>query len=146
MKKLNTLLLFVLPFIVVGCFRFCPKNLTNNAYEEIEDVSIRLIYRHSTDTLVKTNYERTYNLPGNECPKIETTLDFDTITKLGVAIRFWTKIAGLRNRAMIAKGVQIALFNKSSDMRGIQIGLWNMNGKRSLPLINWQFKPSTASV
>ncbi len=50
-------------------------------------------------------------------------------------------IAGLRNRAMIAKGIQIGLFNKSTDMRGIQIGLWNTNGKRSLPLINWQFKP-----
>lgn len=50
-------------------------------------------------------------------------------------------IAGLRNRATIAKGLQIGLFNKSTDMRGIQIGLWNTNAKRSLPLINWQFRP-----
>jgi hypothetical protein len=50
-------------------------------------------------------------------------------------------IAGIRNRATFAKGVQIGLFNKASDMRGVQIGLWNTNGKRSLPLINWQFKP-----
>lgn len=49
-------------------------------------------------------------------------------------------IAGVRNRAMIAKGLQIGLFNKSTDLRGVQIGLWNTNGKRSLPLINWQFK------
>lgn len=52
-------------------------------------------------------------------------------------------IAGIRNRAMITKGVQIGLFNKSTDLRGIQIGLWNTNAKRSLPIINWQFKPKT---
>ena len=49
-------------------------------------------------------------------------------------------IAGLRNRATFAKGIQIALFNKSTDLRGFQFGLWNINGRRSLPLINWQFK------
>ena len=49
-------------------------------------------------------------------------------------------IAGLRNRATIAKGVQIGLFNKATDLRGIQIGLWNINGRRSLPFFNWQFK------
>ncbi|MEQ1733895.1 MAG: hypothetical protein ABL940_09485, partial [Bacteroidia bacterium] len=50
-------------------------------------------------------------------------------------------IAGFRNRATFTKGVQIGLFNKSTDLRGFQIGLWNINGRRSLPLINWQFKP-----
>jgi hypothetical protein len=49
-------------------------------------------------------------------------------------------IAGLRNRATFAKGLQIGLFNKSTDLRGFQFGLWNINGRRSLPLINWQFK------
>lgn len=49
-------------------------------------------------------------------------------------------IAGLRNRASIGRGIQIGLFNKTTDLRGIQIGLWNINGKRSLPFINWQFK------
>jgi len=50
-------------------------------------------------------------------------------------------IAALRNRATIAKGVQIGLINNSADLRGFQFGLWNINGKRSLPIINWQFKP-----
>ncbi|MFH0893017.1 MAG: hypothetical protein V2A54_01165 [Bacteroidota bacterium] len=49
------------------------------------------------------------------------------------------ELAGLRNRAGVARGVQIGLFNKATDLRGIQIGLWNTNGKRSLPFINWQF-------
>lgn len=49
-------------------------------------------------------------------------------------------IAIIRNRATVARGVQIGLFNKANDLRGVQIGLWNKNGKRSFPLINWQFK------
>ena len=48
-------------------------------------------------------------------------------------------ISMLYNRAMIAKGIQIGLYNKSKDMRGIQLGLVNINGKRTLPFINWQF-------
>ncbi len=50
-------------------------------------------------------------------------------------------IAVFRNRAIVAKGIQISLFNKAIDLRGFQFGLWNVNGKRSLPFINWQFKP-----
>ena len=50
-------------------------------------------------------------------------------------------ISGIRNRATLAKGVQIGLFNKATELRGFQFGLWNINGKRSLPFINWQFKP-----
>ena len=38
------------------------------------------------------------------------------------------------------KGVQIGLFNHSKNLRGLQFGLWNTNGKRRLPLLNWQFK------
>jgi hypothetical protein len=49
-------------------------------------------------------------------------------------------IAGIRNRATSAKGVQIALINKATDLHGFQFGLWNVNGQRSLPFINWQFK------
>lgn len=51
-------------------------------------------------------------------------------------------VAAARNRAQRAKGLQVALYNKATDLRGVQIGLWNVNGRRSLPLINWQFKPS----
>lgn len=38
------------------------------------------------------------------------------------------------------KGIQIGLFNHSNNLRGMQFGLWNTNGKRKLPLVNWQFK------
>lgn len=37
-------------------------------------------------------------------------------------------------------GLQIGILNKTKKLRGIQLGLWNVNEKRSLPLVNWQFK------
>lgn len=37
-------------------------------------------------------------------------------------------------------GIQIALFNNAHKTRGIQIGLWNVNEKRKLPFLNWNFR------
>lgn len=46
----------------------------------------------------------------------------------------------LGNGSKEMKGVQIGLFNKAVKLRGIQIGAWNVNQKRKLPIINWNFK------
>lgn len=48
-------------------------------------------------------------------------------------------IGGLRNKSSIGRGVQIGLLNICKHMKGIQLGLWNVNSKRKLPLINWSF-------
>ncbi|WP_315821980.1 LA_2272 family surface repeat-containing protein [Paraflavitalea speifideaquila] len=48
-------------------------------------------------------------------------------------------ITGVTNRAIKGRGLQIGLVNMCKDLKGIQLGLWNMNPKRSLPLINWSF-------
>jgi hypothetical protein len=40
----------------------------------------------------------------------------------------------------VTKGLQIGFVNKTIKLKGFQIGLWNKNGERSLPLINWNFK------
>ena len=37
-------------------------------------------------------------------------------------------------------GLQIGIFNSATNFRGLQLGLWNKNSKRSLPILNWQFK------
>lgn len=37
-------------------------------------------------------------------------------------------------------GLQIGLLNRSKNFKGIQIGLWNVNQKRKLPVLNWNFK------
>lgn len=49
-------------------------------------------------------------------------------------------IGGLINQTVSMCGIQIGFFNRSLQTRGVQIGLWNRNEKRSLPLINWNFK------
>lgn len=51
------------------------------------------------------------------------------------------EIALFANSSSKGRGLQLSLFNTCHDFRGIQIGLWNKNGKRSLPFINWQFTP-----
>jgi hypothetical protein len=50
---------------------------------------------------------------------------------------------GLVNHAGAIKGLQIGLINKAKEMKGFQFGLWNINEKRSLPLINWNFRGKT---
>lgn len=47
---------------------------------------------------------------------------------------------GLTNTGRRARGLQIGLINDSDNLKGIQLGLWNVNKKRKLPLINWNFK------
>ncbi|WP_127130852.1 LA_2272 family surface repeat-containing protein [Pseudoflavitalea rhizosphaerae] len=52
-------------------------------------------------------------------------------------------IAGLGNRSIKGRGLQIGLVNKCKHLRGIQIGLWNENGRRKFPIINWNFSKRT---
>jgi len=47
---------------------------------------------------------------------------------------------GLGNTGVKTRGAQIGLINNSKNLKGIQIGLWNVNQKRKLPLINWNFR------
>ena len=47
---------------------------------------------------------------------------------------------GLVNHAVANKGIQIGFVNKAKITRGFQFGIWNKNERRSLPLINWNFK------
>jgi hypothetical protein len=47
---------------------------------------------------------------------------------------------GLVNHAFMTKGLQIGIVNKTVKLRGFQFGLWNKNERRSLLIINWNFK------
>jgi hypothetical protein len=49
-------------------------------------------------------------------------------------------VAVIGNHNIRCRGVQAGLINTCSDLKGIQIGIWNVNQKRKLPLINWNFK------
>lgn len=83
------MLLFVALFS--SCI-FKVPNHSDNAFENINDVSIRLVVRHAEDSLVRTDYEKRNNLPGNICAKVETVNHLDSSQSQGVAIRFWTEI------------------------------------------------------
>lgn len=50
------------------------------------------------------------------------------------------QIGGVNHADNKMTGLQIGLYNRSGKTKGIQIGLWNVNEKRSLPIINWNFK------
>lgn len=43
----------------------------------------------------------------------------------------------LMNQCYEHNGIQIGLINRSTKLKGLQIGLWNINGQRTLPLINF---------
>ncbi|MNY11774.1 hypothetical protein D3C86_1448220 [compost metagenome] len=43
------------------------------------------------------------------------------------------------NQCYQMNGIQVGIFNTSKKTRGFQIGLWNVNERRKLPLINWNF-------
>lgn len=47
---------------------------------------------------------------------------------------------GLGNYGRKTRGIQIGITNNSGDLRGLQFGLWNVNQKRKLPILNWNFK------
>lgn len=82
---------------------------------------------------------------------VMTALFNDAYIMNGLQVGFYNsgyKTKGLQvgilgNNADEMKGFQIGLFNKSNKIKGIQIGLWNVNQKRKLPLINWNFKQGT---
>lgn len=50
------------------------------------------------------------------------------------------QIGGSNSISSHGLGLQIGIFNKATNFRGIQLGLWNKNDKRSLPILNWNFK------
>ena len=71
---------------------------------------------------------------GNYVNGISFNLLWNLVTKVN-GLSF-----GLANDALIVHGAQVGLINRTYEIKGIQIGLWNKNRKRSLPIINWNFK------
>ncbi len=44
---------------------------------------------------------------------------------------------GLYNKSVNHIGIQIGLFNFTNKIKGLQLGFWNVNGKRSMPFLNF---------
>ena len=49
-------------------------------------------------------------------------------------------VIGIANTTIKTYGVQAGLYNKSVKLKGFQFGIWNVNEKKTLPLVNWNFK------
>ncbi|MFP3592519.1 LA_2272 family surface repeat-containing protein [Chryseobacterium sp. SIMBA_038] len=47
---------------------------------------------------------------------------------------------GASNKSESFNGLQIGVINKNKNGKAVQIGLWNVNERRKLPIINWNFK------
>jgi hypothetical protein len=115
-----------------------PRNLSDNAYYNIEDTSIRLIFKHETDTLYKDQYERHYNLPGKYYKLLSTTNKIDTIHKLGIQIKFWAKII------MNEKGAYYGYCPKNGLLERINnINISLINGSDTLEITPFLFGDST---
>ncbi|MBP7496941.1 MAG: hypothetical protein KA792_04680 [Bacteroidales bacterium] len=72
---------------------------------------------------------------------LSISMVMSSIVKLnGVAI------SGLYNCVTNGNGLQIGLTNYCKDCVGVQIGLWNRMGKRSLPIININFKRKNKNI
>lgn len=46
----------------------------------------------------------------------------------------------INSQAQKFTGLQIGIYNRTKKLKGIQLGLINVNEKRTLPFINWNFK------
>lgn len=46
------------------------------------------------------------------------------------------QIGGENHIETKGSGLQVGVFNKSKNFKGFQLGLWNVNEKRKLPIIN----------
>lgn len=123
---------------ISGAWWLYNQNLTDNAYYNIDDASIRLILRHNSDTLYKTNYDQTYNLPGKYYKLLSTTNKIDTINKLGVQIKLWAKII------MSEKGVFYGYCPKNGLLEKIdKINISIRNDSTSIDITHFLIGDST---
>jgi hypothetical protein len=104
-----------------------PLHLTDNAFYDVEDISIRLVFQHANDTLYKTEYEKNHNLPGRYISKLETTQNLDTTHRVGIALRFWTRTVLNEKSTFYGAYAKKGLLNKIQD---IEIAFSNANVKQ----------------
>jgi len=67
----------------------------------------------------------------------------------GISAALMVNYAGVHNGIQLAvffndtykmRGIQVGMCNKSKHTKGLQIGFWNINERRKLPILNWNFK------
>src|SRR4051794_16641992 len=98
-------------------FRFTP-NLTDKAYTDIRETSIRLIKKHDQDTIGFMNtYDRTHNFSGSVCKRLSTINKIDTLEKIGISIRFWVDIVKTEKGSFYGKYPALGLLDKINSLK-----------------------------
>ena len=78
-----------LSLLIIILFSSCFPKLTDDAGYILNDASVRLIHNLEKDTLIKSSYEETYNLPGTKFPLLTSINKIDTTHPMGIQIKLW---------------------------------------------------------
>jgi len=101
----------------IGYVKFLSNaNFSDSAYYSIDDVSIRLIKKHSTDSIHKSNYHHKYNLPGTVHPKLSSISRIDTSDLTGIQIKLWTEVLIDDEHTFYGYAPQLGLLHKLADI------------------------------
>lgn len=96
--------------------------MTDNAYYNIKESSVRLIKKTEKDSIVKTSYESTHNLPGSKCNLFSVTNTFDTLSKLGISIRLWADIIKSEKSTYYGDYPKLGLLDKIHSLKVVAEG------------------------
>jgi hypothetical protein len=117
-----------------------PGQLTDKAFYNINESSVRLIINTGRDSSVKTNYEQTHNLPGSSCKLLTVTNSFDTLARLGISIRLWANIIKPEKSTFYGDYPSLGLLEK---IQSLKITLENQD--KSIEITNFLKGDSTIS-
>jgi hypothetical protein len=118
--KMTRFSIVILSLLLSSCW--IPRNLTDNAYYNITESSVRLIKKADKDTVIRTSFESTHNLPGSKCNLFSVTNTFDTLSKLGISIRLWADIIKPEKSTYYGNYPQLGLLNKIHSLKIVVVG------------------------
>lgn len=105
----------ILSLLFSSCW--VPRNLTDRAYYDIKESSVRLITKADKDTIVKTTYESTHDLPGSKCNLFSVTNTLDSSSKLGISIRLWADIVKPEKSTYYGNYPKLGLLDKIHTLK-----------------------------
>ncbi|WP_194850429.1 LA_2272 family surface repeat-containing protein [Nonlabens antarcticus] len=132
---------FSLPLII---FEAADKIITSDldfdlTEDSVASVKINGLYLSTLSAISEPTIVNGMSVSGINATLASNGLQIGGLINMSVKLQ-GVQISGFRNTAIVARGLQIGLWNNAADLKGLQIGIWNSNQKRSLPLINWNFK------
>lgn len=145
------IILYIGLLILTSCM---ATRLTNKAYYDIDEASIRLTNKLHRDTIAKDTYEITHDLPGSTCNLLTVTSNFDSPLKTGISIRFRANIIKTEPGSFYGDYPTLGLLNKIYSLKIILEGQGQeldiselVKGDSSIQNVLWEKKaPKIASI